>query len=284
MAYDAAINAVEHGFRNKERPGLDARREPIFNLPPMVTLLIAVFVLIHAIRLYFFDIEQDVEFLATFSFIPARFGIAGALEHYPGGMPAALVSTVSYALIHADWTHLIVNSIWLAAFGSAVERRFGARRFLAFSAVCAIAAAGAHYAFYSEMLVPVVGASGVISGHMAAAMRFVFQSGGPLRGLRRNDPAGFKRPALPLARMFADRRAVVFMLVFFAINLLVAATGGPLVEEGVQVAWQAHIGGFIAGIFLFPFFDPIGTEPDGPPAGDGMPGTSEPPEGPGAGF
>ncbi len=251
--------------------GLDAPREPIFNLPRTVSLLIAAFVLVHVVRLYAFDVDQDVEFLAIFSFIPARFGLAGALEHYPGGLPAALVSTVSYALIHADWTHLIVNSIWLAAFGSAVERRFRTGRFLAFSAACAIAAVGAHFLFYAETLVPVVGASGVISGHMAAAMRFVFQAGGPLRGLRRSDEAGFQRPALPFSRMFADRRAVAFMLVFFAINLIVAATGGPLVEEGVQVAWQAHIGGFIAGIVLFPLFDPIGTRTGGPPQ------TSEPP-------
>ena len=89
--------------------------------------------------------QQDVEFLLTFAFIPARYDaslvLGGAL---PGGFGAEMWTFVTYALIHADWTHFGVNAIWLLPFGSAVARRFGAARFLAFFAVTAAAGAGLH--------------------------------------------------------------------------------------------------------------------------------------------
>src|SRR5262245_65853199 len=79
---------------------------------------------------------------------------------------------VTYAFIHADWTHLLVNSIWLLPFGSAVARRFGAVRFLAFFAVAAAAGAALHLATHAGEQFPMIGASAAISGTMAAAMRF----------------------------------------------------------------------------------------------------------------
>ena len=234
-------------------------REPILHLPRTVSILIGVFVLVHVVRLYVFSFEQDVEFLATFAFVPARFSVEGALEHFPGGWTTAVLSTVTYALIHGDWGHLIVNSVWLAAFGSAVERRFGGVRFLAFSAVCAVAAVGAHYIAFDDDLVPIVGASGAVSGHMAASMRFVFATGGPLGSLRRHDREVFRLPAMPLSALVTDKRVLVFTAVFFAINLLIGATGGPFVDDGTLIAWQAHIGGFLAGLVAFALFDPIGS-------------------------
>ena len=237
-------------------------------MPPMVVALLGASVLVHVVRSVFFDFEQDLTFLATFAFIPARFSMEGGFGYYPGGMPAALASTLTYALIHADWTHLIVNGIWLAAFGSAVERRFGAARFLGFSALCAMVAAGAHYAVYPLEPVPVVGASGMISGHMAAALRFVFQPGRAPAVLRGGDPNRFRAPALPIRRIFTDRRVVVFVLVFFGINLAIAAIGGPLQGEESRVAWQAHMGGFLAGMLLFPLFDPVGGDPGEPLPGE----------------
>ena len=67
-----------------------------------------------------------MEFLLTFAFIPARYDTSMVLGGVlPGGFGAELWTFVTYALIHADWTHFGVNAVWLLPFGSAVARRFG---------------------------------------------------------------------------------------------------------------------------------------------------------------
>src|SRR5664279_4306240 len=99
------------------------KREPLFNIPPVIVAVLAVLALIHAARTYVLTGDQDVELLFTFAFIPARYDtsvvLGGAL---PGGFGAQLWTFVTYSLIHADWTHLGVNAVWLLPFGSAVAR------------------------------------------------------------------------------------------------------------------------------------------------------------------
>ena len=120
------------------------KREPIFNIPPVVIAVLAVLALVHAVRTLLLTEQQDIEFLLTLCLH------SGALRHsrscsaaaLPGG-GADIWTFVTYALIHADWTHLGVNAVWLLPFGSAVARRFGTLRFLAFFAVTAAAGAAA---------------------------------------------------------------------------------------------------------------------------------------------
>ena len=77
--------------------------------------------------------DAAVEFLLALAFIPIR--VIDARSLLPGGTGARIWTFLTYALLHADWAHLIFNTLWLAAFGSAVAWRFGAVRFLGFSAV-----------------------------------------------------------------------------------------------------------------------------------------------------
>ncbi len=56
--------------------------------------------------------------------------------------------------------------------------------------------------------------------------------------------------------MLRDRRVLIFLVVWFGINLLFGLGSMPLAGEGQMVAWQAHIGGFVAGLLLFSWFDP----------------------------
>ncbi len=110
-----------------------------------------------------------------------------------------------------------------------------------------------------------IGASAAISGAMAAAMRFIFQRGGPLETWR--DGAGegeaYKVPAVPLLATFRDPRFLLFLGVWMGLNALfgigVVSFGG---EPGQQIAWQAHIGGFLAGLLLFTAFDPAAPRGD----------------------
>jgi len=244
---------------------LDRRREPIFNLPGIVMALIAAMGLVHFVRTSLLSADGDLLFLATFAFIPVRYAIAAADNPFPGGSIAGIADFVSYAFIHADWAHFFVNAVWMAAFGTAVARRFGTARFLAFSAITAVGAAAAHLATHWGEAIPVVGASGAISGHMAAATRFVFVARGPLGALGGADGDRFRRPALSLLASFFDRRALAMIVAFFAINFLFGSITLPIMDEDQSMAWQAHIGGFLTGLVLFSLFDPIGPARPGEP-------------------
>ena len=97
----------------------------MFNVPPVVTATLAAMALVHAVRTLLLTPRDDAQFLLLFSFIPARYDPAIAAQGVPGGWGADIWTFVTYAMIHADWTHLMLNGIWLLAFGSAVARRFG---------------------------------------------------------------------------------------------------------------------------------------------------------------
>jgi membrane associated rhomboid family serine protease len=235
-------------------------REPLFNVPPIIAAVLAVLVLIHAVRVFLFTEQQDIEFLLSFAFIPARYDgtalLGGAL---PGG-GADIWTFFTYSLLHADWMHLGVNSVWLLPFGSAVARRFGTLRFVAFYAVTAAAGAALHLATHAGEQYPMIGASAAISGTMAAAMRFAFQRGGPLGGplglIRGHDEHAYSVPAIPLRDVWRDARVLLFLIVWFGINILFGIGSIPLLGGEQTIAWQAHIGGFLAGLFLFSWFDP----------------------------
>ena len=238
------------------------KREPLFNIPPVIIAVLALLVLVHAVRVWLLTDDQNIEFLLGFSFIPARYDssvvLGGAL---PGGFGAEVWTFVSYSLIHADWTHVGVNAIWLLPFGSAVARRFGAPRFIAFYAVTAAAGAGLHLATHAGEPLPMIGASAAISGTMAAAMRFAFQRGGPLGLLRDNDEQAYRVPAIPLVGVLSDARVLIFLGAWFAINILFGLGSLPITGGDQTIAWQAHIGGFLAGLLLFSWFDPAPDQP-----------------------
>lgn len=237
-----------------------AAREPILNLPAVITGLVVAFILVHVVLTIVVSPRDNLELLALFAFVPDRYlGEEEIGFVYPGGLAAKAWTFVTYAFIHGDWSHLLVNSAWLAAFGSAVARRFGTGRFLAFSAMGAAAGAALHLALHWGEPIPVVGASAAVSAHTAAAMRFVFLTGGPLSAFRlEKGDAMWRVPALPLVETLANRRVMLFIGLWFALNLLFGlmpwlATG----DANVSIAWEAHLGGFVAGLLLFPLFDPV---------------------------
>lgn len=242
------------------------QREPLFNIPTVIVALIAVLAGIHGIRTLLLSDEQNIEFLLTFAFIPVRYDASivpsGAL---PGGFGAEVWTFVTYSLIHADWMHFGVNSIWLLPFGSALARRFGAIRFLAFFAVTAAAGAALHLATHAGEQFPMIGASAAVSGAMAAAMRFAFQHGGPLNMMRTGNDEDYRVPAIPLVRMLSDARVLIFVGVWFAINIIFGVGAFSITGSEQPVAWQAHIGGFLAGLLLFTWFDPPGRPSTAPP-------------------
>jgi membrane associated rhomboid family serine protease len=238
----------------------------MFNVPRIVVATIGALILVHAGRVLLLSPVDDVQFLLEFAFIPARYD-ASLLPggSFPGGWAGDVWTFFTYALIHADLMHLGVNVVWLLPFGTAVARRFGPVRFLAFFAATSAAGAAAHLATHAGELVPMIGASAAISGFMAASMRFAFQHGGPVSMWRESRPEAYRVPAAPLAVVLRDPRLLAFLLVWFGLNFLFGIGSVPIpgAGEGQTVAWQAHVGGFLAGLVLFSLFDPISPALDG---------------------
>jgi membrane associated rhomboid family serine protease len=256
--------------------------ERIFNVPAVVLSLVVIFAVIQVLRSSM-TFANDYWVVIEFAFVPIRLSVhvdPAGVQAMLGNLSIAdpvqleraqfaravigdgslkLWTLVTYAFLHGDWFHVLINSLWLLAFGAAVERRFGAIRFLAFFVVTAIAGALAHYATHPLDWLPVVGASAAVSGCMAAATRFVFQPGAPLGGGFGYDSQGdgaFQRRALPLVDILRDRRALTFLGIWFVFNYLSGVGALPTGPEQATVAWQAHVGGFLVGLFLFHFFDP----------------------------
>jgi membrane associated rhomboid family serine protease len=239
-------------FPNPHMPGT---RQPIFNLPPVVVALIALMLAIEAGEQWLLSDSATVQVMLDFAFIPLRETQPGLFAGIVGfGEGARIWTFVTYAFLHAGWAHVLLNLVWLAAFGSPVARRFGAARFLAYAAVGAAAGAALHLAIYPSSQVPLVGASAGISALMAGAARFVFQPGGPMWSLGTFD--AYRQPALPLTALVRDRRVMVFLVVWFCTNIAVGLTGAGGIADG-GVAWDAHIGGFVVGLLLFSLFDPV---------------------------
>jgi membrane associated rhomboid family serine protease len=146
-------------------------------------------------------------------------------------------------------------------FGTVVARRFGGWRYLLFFAITAAAGAAAHLLTNWGAILPMVGASASISGFMAAATRFAFQPGGPLDSWRHHDPESYLIPAAPLPVVLRNPRVFAFLGVWFGLNLLFGVGAAAVPGSDEAVAWQAHIGGFLAGLLLFPLFDPVPRAP-----------------------
>lgn len=227
------------------------QRQPMFNMPRVVTVLIALMVGIHLIRDLLLSDEDNLFAILNFAFIPGFLGLsADELASLPVDMlsGARIWSFVTYAFLHGGYAHLILNAIWMAAFASPLAWRFGAPRFLLFSGAGAVAGALIHWAAYGNDISPLVGASAAISAHMAGAVRFLF-----IGGMGRRD---YLAPAAPLREVFTDRSTLSFIAVWFIISIAIGLIG--FAGQDSAIAWQAHLGGFIAGLLLFPLFDPVG--------------------------
>jgi membrane associated rhomboid family serine protease len=233
-----------------DRPG-----EPLLTLPRALTAYVILIAAIHLRVLL--PPEWEDWTVEVFGFIPRRYDATLMDVEFAGGGGAKIWSFVTYSLLHANLTHIGFNVLWLLPFGSALARRFGAIRFYLFMAVTAAAGALAHLLTHEHALAPMIGASASVSGTMAAAIRFAFVRGSFLSFSRGDADAAAKVPALSLWRALRDGRVLGFLAVWFGVNIVFGVWSLSLGTDGASVAWQAHIGGFLAGLLLFAVFDPV---------------------------
>jgi len=233
----------------------DPPREPILTLPAALTAYVLLLAVIHLRVLL--PPEWENWTIDVFGFIPKRYDSTLLAIDFPGGEGAKIWTFVSYSLLHANLSHIGFNVLWLLPFGSALARRFGAVRFFLFMAVTAAAGALAHLLTHEHAVAPMIGASASVSGTMAAAIRFAFVQGSFLSFSRGDADAAAKVPALSLMRALRDPRVLGFLGVWFGVNIIFGVGSIAIGADGASVAWQAHIGGFFAGLVLFSLFDPV---------------------------
>jgi membrane associated rhomboid family serine protease len=226
-----------------------AASEPVFNMPRAVMAASALMIAVQVIRGFLPD-EIDVTVLLALAFMPARY--SGSAAELPGGYLTCVTSFVTYMIVHGSWLHLVVNVLWMLAFGSAVARRIGTRGFYEFSILCGIAGALTHLVFHWGELAPVVGASAAISGQMAGALRFIFFA---KRRPGERTPDFASAPLLDLGSTFRDHRIVGFLAFWVALNAYFGLTSVSFGGTEGGIAWEAHIGGFLCGLLVFGFFD-----------------------------
>ena len=229
-------------------------RQPVFRVPAVILFLIGLLVAAHVARTLASS-EISLAWINQFAFIPARYS-AGFLSQHGidgGSLMDRAVTFFSYMGLHNDYTHLAINCLWLLAFGPIVARRFGLVLFLVFFTICGVAAVAAHLAFNWGSTDPVIGASGAISGLMAAGMRLLPTERPPWAVA--GAPA--EEPMLPLW----SRQIILFTLIWGAVNVVAGFTGLGMPGEAGQIAWQAHLGGYAAGLLLSGPFDLLRPRP-----------------------
>ena len=198
-----------------------APREPMFNIPWTVMILVGALVAAHAARVFLYvDGER-------FALMPSDMKHVGGL-HW-----------VSHLFVHANWAHVLTNAAFTLAFGTPVARYLGlgprgALVFALFFLTTGILAAlgFAAWAGLFEPAAPwaLVGASGAASGLFGAAARLI-EGQGRLGGL-------------------GGRRFLTMSIVWIGANVVLGLTGLTPGAGSAPVAWQAHVCGFFAGLAL----------------------------------
>ena len=186
-------------------------------------LLIAVNILVFSVQLsdpeYYYD-----HLIGNYGLIPV---------HVMEGRN--LFTLVTSLFLHADFLHLGMNMLFLLITGDGCERAMGSSRFLVFYFTCGILSGLFHAYLNSTSSIPTIGASGAIFGVLAAfAILFPFRWLISLFGL------------IPV-----PVPAVIFVFLTVLIETAYVASG--VVEN---IAHTAHVGGFLAGVFLILLFGP----------------------------
>lgn len=220
--------------------------EPFLRAPGAVIGLIVVLVAAHVARV-FAPVALSERILNDYALNPARYSAQFLLLHHadPGSLADRVLPFFAYMLLHADTTHIAINSVWLLAFGPIVARRFGGAAFILFFILCGLAGALCYVALNWGEDAGVIGASGAISGLMGAAIRM----------MRIRQPY-LNVATLPLVPIFS-RQVLGFTGVWLAVNLITGIFAVGLTGQYQAVAWEDHMGGYLAGLLLAGIFEPI---------------------------
>ena len=221
-------------------------REPFIRAPSVVIGLIAVLVAAHLARVLS-PVALSERMLSEYALNPASYSAQHLPAHHPDAVSLLdrVLPFFTHMLLHADATHITINCVWLLAFGPVVARRFGAGAFLSFFVLCGLGGAACYVAINWGIDAPVIGASGAISGLM----------GGAIRMMRIRQPY-LNAATLPLVRLFSAQ-VLGFSAVWLAVNVVTGMVGIGLNGQYQAIAWQDHMGGYLAGLLIAGAFEPF---------------------------
>ncbi len=207
---------------------------------PLVTWGIMAVCTVVFIAMYFMPEAQSFRLINLYGMVPIRY--SNGWIGYNGLPFDGYLSFVTNLFLHASWWHLLMNMWFMWIFADNVEDRMGRLPFLIFYLICGIFATILQWYFDPTLTIPVVGASGAIAGVLAAYF-FLY----PLERVIVWVPILF----LPI---IIHVPAIAFLGLWIILQLHNATTALVFDNVPIDVAWWAHLGGFIAGSLLYRFF------------------------------
>ena len=155
--------------------------------------------------------------------------------------PQRWLALLSSQFIHGGWLHILMNMWILWVFGDHIEDRMGPLNYLIFYLLCGALAAGMHIWIHPGSSIPIVGASGAISGVLGAYLLLL--------------PAARVLVLIPIffLPLLIYLPAILYLVLWFVLQF-VNATLAVQMGDAAGVAWWAHVGGFVAGMVLCPLF------------------------------
>lgn len=185
------------------------------------------------------------EFIHIYGVVPARY-TDPTYAHVMGYPEGGYESLITYMFLHGGWLHFLLNMWVLWIFSDNVEEALGPLRFTVFYLLCGLLAAVSHILFNWNAVAPVIGASGAIAGVMGAYFRLF--------------PRARVVTLIPIIIIpwIIELPAVVFLGIWFAVQILSGLAGSAGGGEATSVAFWAHAGGFVAGMALVRLFLPPG--------------------------
>ena len=205
---------------------------------PFVTIsLIAVNVVIFVVELL--QGENLVLFVNSFGAIPCE--VTTGIDTEPLIFFPVRLTVFSSMFLHGGWSHLVGNMLYLWIFGNNIEDRMGHHRFILFYVLVGIAASIAQIAASPFSTIPLIGASGAISGVLGAYLLLY-----PKAKVLTLVPLVVFLRVVSLPAYVVLGFWIVLQIINGFVSLSYIAQGG--------VAFFAHIGGFIAGLALIKLF------------------------------
>jgi membrane associated rhomboid family serine protease len=234
-------------FRPKTVNATQPDRKRVFNVPATVVAIIVILFVIHFLP-PLLDRDWEIRRLALFAFSPARFGDPQMMNQLPG---AAYYTLLTHGFLHGNFFHLATNAVWLLVFGTPVERVLGSARFLLIVALSTICGALLSLVVDWGQPILLIGASGGISGLVAAAMPIIHASDPRSRAPTKERLLDFQ--VLSFRELLQNYRALWFIAFWLTLTFLTGAAQfilpTALIGE-TRIAWEAHLGGFLAGFVL----------------------------------
>ncbi|WP_254472645.1 rhomboid family intramembrane serine protease [Bartonella sp. B1098] len=218
-------------------------KEPLLNVPFIIVVLIVFCFCLYCIPQYFFSHQRYIESFEFFSFTPALFKTNPIAFFY---------TMVSYSFMHGSFKHVALNMVWLLVFGSPLVKHFGVLRFLIFWVLTAVISVLTYFTFHQESIISLVGASGAVSGMMGAIARYGFPSGCLGVNAQNEKPLG---TLLSIKKALCSKGVLIYIGVWLAADVIIGISFVLFKENGISIAWEAHIGGFLTGFLLGGFFD-----------------------------